>query len=294
MSESEPTTNSDSSRPTVRRMMVTVLLALLPAIVVRSAFFGVGVLIQIGLALAFALGFEMLMLKLRAQPVGRFIGDFSAAVTAVLFALLIPPTASWPIAAIGMAAAIVLAKHFYGGLGRNLFNPAMAGLVAVLICFPRDFHDWLVVREPLLTDAHGGLWLALAFACGGVLLLARKIIPWQTPIATLAAAGVSAGLIALLNPDHDLHFPSPTAAAPWLMTAIFLVTDPVTGCITLRGRLIFGAGVGAIGIAIGHVRGDGYGFAFAILLMNALAPACDRVAQRGISRPAAEQTEPNR
>jgi len=275
-------------------MMVTVLVALLPAVVIRSAFLGIGVLVQIGLALAFALGFEMLMLKLRAQSVGRFIGDFSAAVTAVLFALLIPPTAPWPVAAIGMTTAVVLAKHLYGGLGRNLFNPAMAGLVAVLICFPRYFHDWLVVREPLLTDAHVGLWPALAFACGGAVLLARQIIPWQTPIATLAAAGVSAGFTALLKPDHDLHFPSPIAAALWLMTAFFLVTDPVTGCITPRGRLIFGAGVGAIGIAIGYVRGDGYGFAFAILLMNALAPACDRVARRGISRSAAEQAEPNR
>jgi len=273
-------------------MMVTVLLALLPAVVVRSLFLGVGVLIQIGLALAFALGFELLMLKLRAQPVGRYIGDFSAALTAVLFALLLPSAAPWPIAAIGMAVAIVLAKHCYGGLGRNLFNPAVAGLVVVLICFPQEFHDWSVVREPPSAHTHVGFWLALAFACGGVVLLARKIIPWQLPIATLAAAMFTAGFIALLKPDHELDLPGPVVAL-LLMAAFFLVTDPVTGCITPRGRLIFGVGVGAIGVAIGNLRGDGYGFAFAILLMNALAPMCDRIVQSGVSRSASTWAEPN-
>ncbi|WP_227977899.1 RnfABCDGE type electron transport complex subunit D [Arenimonas daejeonensis] len=127
----------------VRTVMGLVLLALAPGVLAHGWFFGPGIAIQIVLATLFALGFEAAMLRLRGRPLRPFLTDLSAPLTAVLFALSVPPLAPWWIAAIGMAAAIILAKHLYGGLGHNLFNPAMAGVAVVLLCFPREFTQWL-------------------------------------------------------------------------------------------------------------------------------------------------------
>lgn len=123
--------------------MLLVLAALLPGTLAHAWFFGPGIFVQIGLAAAFALGVEAAMLRLRGQPLQPFLSDGSALVTAWLFALCIPPLAPWWIAAIAMLTAIGCAKHLYGGLGYNLFNPAMVGYAVVLICFPRELSQWL-------------------------------------------------------------------------------------------------------------------------------------------------------
>lgn len=119
-----------------------VLLALAPGVIANVACFGTGPLIQIALAMLFALLFEALMLRLRGQPLRPFMTDLSAPLAGVLFALCLPPLAPWWIAAIGMGMAMVLAKHVYGGLGYNLFNPAMVGYAVVLICFPLELSRW--------------------------------------------------------------------------------------------------------------------------------------------------------
>jgi electron transport complex protein RnfD len=127
----------------VQRVMALVLLALAPAIVAHVWYFGAGLLLQILLATGFALAFEAAMLRLRGRAMRPFLADLSAPVTALLFALCIPPLAPWWIAAIGMGAAIVFAKHLYGGLGHNLFNPAMVGYAVVLLSFPLQLSRWL-------------------------------------------------------------------------------------------------------------------------------------------------------
>ena len=118
--------------------------ALVPATLAHAWFFGPGILMQIGMAMAFALSIETVMLRLRAQTLAPFLTDGSALVTAWLFALCIPPLAPWWISAIAMLASIGCAKHLYGGLGFNLFNPAMVGYAIVLICFPRELSQWPV------------------------------------------------------------------------------------------------------------------------------------------------------
>ncbi len=135
------------AQTTVRGVMLQVLLALAPAIVAYVFYFGPGVLVQIILASAFALVLEALMLRLRGRPLGPFLGDYSAVVTAVLFALCIPPLAPWWIALVAMIFAIIVAKHLFGGLGNNIFNPAMVGYVVVLISFPQEMTQWLLPRE---------------------------------------------------------------------------------------------------------------------------------------------------
>jgi electron transport complex protein RnfD len=127
----------------VARMMQLLLLALLPGILCAWWVLGWGVLINLLLAGATAVLAEALMLRLRGRAVLPTLGDYSALVTGLLLALALPPLAPWWIPVIGTLFAIVLAKHLYGGLGYNPFNPAMIGYVVLLISFPREMSLWV-------------------------------------------------------------------------------------------------------------------------------------------------------
>ena len=264
----------------VRLVMAMVLMALVPGAIAFASFFGPGVLIQIFFATAFALAFEAAMLKMRGQPVARFLGDLSAVVTAVLFALCLPPLAPWWISAIGMGVAIVIAKQLFGGLGNNLFNPAMAGYVAVRLLFPDQFMHWLPAEVGISGATafdSSWIWIAAGYAVGGIFLLWKRIVPWQLPFATLGAAILPASLFQLIDPNTNGFAPLPTFAAALTLGAIFIVTDPVTGCETVRGRWIFGAGVGALVVLAWHSGSQpADGVAFAVLLMNCVAPLIDQ------------------
>jgi electron transport complex protein RnfD len=317
---------------TVQRVMRDVLLALLPGIAACWWYFGTGVLVQILLAIVFALAFEALMLRLRGKDLRLYLGDLSAVVTAVLFALCLPPLAPWWIACVGMLFAIVVAKHLFGGLGHNVFNPAMVGYVVCLISFPRAMTAWLpplsiaetplqlpailsaiftgalpaglgwdaitqatpldtiktgvdhgrivseIRRAPIFGD-FGGLgweWIANWFAIGGFWLMWRRVISWHVPVAMIGTV-VALGLAAyLVDPGSS---PSPLQhvfSGALVLGAFFIATDPVTGCTSTRGRLWFGAGVGAITLAIRRWGGYPDGVAFAVLIMNMAAPLIDR------------------
>ena len=302
----------------VQRVMLDVLAALVPGVVVHVVLFGPGILLQLALATAFALAFEAAMLVARGRPVRPFLTDLSAPVTAWLFALSIPPLAPWWVSLVGIGAAIVVAKHLYGGLGHNLFNPAMVGYVVVLVAFPLEVTRWpamhaagfgasvetilglqavdaiaqatpldavrqLVNAGSTLAEvradprlASGWTWLALAYAAGGAYLLARRVIHWQVPTALLGTVVVLT-LPAWLA-DTDLN-PSPLehlAYGAVTLGAFFIATDPVTGSTTPRGRLVFGAGVAVLALAIRRWGAYPDGVAFAVLLMNGAAPLIDR------------------
>ena len=122
--------------------MFNVILALLPAITAYIWMFGWGVMINILLAVSVALVCEAAMLKARGRPLQPFITDGSAILTALLLAFALPPLAPWWLTTIGVAFAIIIAKHLYGGLGFNPFNPAMIGYVVLLISFPREMTLW--------------------------------------------------------------------------------------------------------------------------------------------------------
>lgn len=123
--------------------MRQVLYATLPGLFMLTYFFGFGTLINVVIASAVAVGCEALILKVRNKPIAFYLNDYSAVVTAILLALAIPPTAPWWLTVIGCAFAIVVAKHLYGGLGMNPFNPAMVGYVLLLISFPKEMTTWL-------------------------------------------------------------------------------------------------------------------------------------------------------
>lgn len=128
---------------TVAKVMLTVWLALIPAMLAHVFFFGTGIIIQLVLSIGFALMFEAISLKLLNKPIKLFLKDYSAVVTGILFALCLSPVAPWWISFIGMFFAIVVAKHLFGGLGQNIFNPAMVGFAVVLISFPQSMSIWL-------------------------------------------------------------------------------------------------------------------------------------------------------
>ena len=317
---------------TVGGVMRQVLYALVPGIAAHAWFFGPGIFVQILLATTFALALEALMLWLRGRPVLRFLADGSAIVTAVLFALCIPPLAPWWVALTGMVFAIVVAKHLYGGLGSNLFNPAMVGYLAVLIGFPQELTAWLPPAEiaahaltpldtlyailsgglprgltwdavsaatPLdtirtavaagqtLSEARaaphfgdfGGLgweWIANAYALGGLWLLWKRIISWHVPVAVIGSVLVLGGIAWLIDPGSNPMPLQHVFLGGLVLGAFFIATDPVSGCTSTRGRLVFGLGVGILTLVIRRWGAYPDGVAFAVLLMNMAAPLIDR------------------
>ena len=127
----------------VETIMQQVLIALVPGATVMFLYFGWGVIINLLIAIVVAMASEALMLYLRKRPFEPFLYDRSAIVTAALLALALPPLVPWWLVTIAAAFAIIVAKHLYGGLGYNPFNPAMVGYVVVMISFPKEMTLWL-------------------------------------------------------------------------------------------------------------------------------------------------------
>ncbi|MDP5240672.1 RnfABCDGE type electron transport complex subunit D [Uliginosibacterium sp. 31-16] len=130
------------AQASVTRVMLKVLAALVPAIAVYVWQFGPAILVKLVLATATALVCESVMLKLRGKPQALFLTDLSAIVTAWLIALAFPPLAPWWVVVTGTALAIVVAKHLYGGLGQNPFNPAMVAYCVMIVAFPSLMSQW--------------------------------------------------------------------------------------------------------------------------------------------------------
>lgn len=319
----------------VAAMMRQVLYALTPGTALLAWFFGWGVLINLLISVFFAVALEALIMWLRKRPIRPVIGDYSAIVTAWLLAISMPPLSPWWLTLVGIFFAIVVAKHLYGGLGYNPFNPAMVGYVVCLISFPAQMTSWLppaglvehsigflgslqaiftgnlpaglswdavtmatpldhlktemglgktlseVRSEPLYGSLAGAgwEWTANLFALGGFWLLYKKVITWHVPVALIVSLGVMAALFSLANPDN---FPPPTFhvfSGGAILGAFFIATDPVSGCTTPRGRLVFGAGVGILTYIIRTWGGYPDAIAFAVLLMNMAAPTIDYYTQ---------------
>ena len=132
-----------SSPNNVNKMMLQVLLALIPGTLVMIYFFGWGILFNVILAIIYAIGFEAFALFLRKRPITPFISDLSAVVTGWLFALTLPPLMPWYLVFVGVFFAIIIAKHLFGGLGYNPFNPAMVGFAVLIISYPFEMTQWV-------------------------------------------------------------------------------------------------------------------------------------------------------
>ncbi|MEY8195380.1 MAG: RnfABCDGE type electron transport complex subunit D, partial [Cycloclasticus sp.] len=136
----------------VQRMMLWVLIALLPGCITMIWQFGYGVLFNIIICLSTAVVAEAWMLKLRGRNIKPFISDLSAVVTALLLALALPTIAPWWLPFVGTLIAIVIAKHLYGGLGYNPFNPAMVAFAVLMVSFPKSMTVWVLPSSLLAND----------------------------------------------------------------------------------------------------------------------------------------------
>ena len=133
-------------RVEVASIMRQVVYALIPAALVHIWFFGPGIIFNIAIAVLFCLGGEAAMMYLREKSIRVALSDYSAVVTAVILAFALPPLTPWWVTATAALFGIVVAKHLYGGLGLNIFNPAMAGYVLVLVSFPVQLNFWTAPR----------------------------------------------------------------------------------------------------------------------------------------------------
>ena len=315
----------------VSQVMTQVCIALVPGIAAYAWLVGPAILVQLVIASLAALLAETAMLHIQKKPLAMFLSDGSAIVTAWLIALTFPPLAPWWLVAIGTVFAIVVAKHLYGGLGQNPFNPAMVAFAVCIVSFPALMSQWPSVglNLPLLDqinvilglaprvdalsgatpldamktalklsegsqdiasllanqDIYGNFagrgweWVACGYLLGGLWMWQRKLITWHVPVSFIGALTLISGGLWLYNPAH---FASPLfhlLSGGAMLGAFFIATDPVSGCTTPRGKLIFGAGAGLLAYIIRVFGGYPDGVAFAVLLMNLCAPVIDLLTQ---------------
>jgi len=195
------------------RLMMWVLLATLPGLSVQSYFYGYGTLINLLWASALALGFEALILGLRRRPITPYLTDGSALVTAFLLALALPPFSPWWLTLVAVLFSIVFAKHLYGGLGNNPFNPAMVGYALCLIAFPVSMTQW-AGTETTLTFGQQWHWFWLESVNGGIDAWTRA-----TPLDLMRhTKGLTLNEVASSNPQLGLGL----AASMWINLAYLL------------------------------------------------------------------------
>jgi electron transport complex protein RnfD len=174
------------------RMMLNVLLALVPGTIAYVWYFGMGLIVNLVFAIAFALLFEAIILWLRKRPLKPYLSDYSAVVTAWLFALCIPMHSPWWLVATGIGFAMLAGKHLYGGLGFNPFNPAMVGYVVLLISFPKEMTTWF---QPIpISQDSLGLAEAFAYSLGMLDVAAWDSLTSATPL-DLHKTGLSMNLM---------------------------------------------------------------------------------------------------
>lgn len=292
---------------TTRRIMLDVIIALLPATVVSVVFYGWSELIVLAVSVLSCVLTEWAITKyLLKQP--SAIGDLSAVVTGLLLALNVPSITPWWVMVIGSVVAIGVVKMSFGGLGQNVFNPAIAARVFLLISFPAIMTTWPVIDMNAAwgcfcgTDAVTGPTIlgegfdlssvtpstalfhagsageisALALLAGFVYLLCRRVIkPWIT-LSIWCTVLVFSGILYLVNPAEYMHPLLALLSGGILLGSIFMATDYVTSPMTNRGGIVFGIGIGVLTVIIRNWGSFPEGVSFAILLMNACVPLINK------------------
>ena len=301
-------------KETVARIMWTVNFSLLPAFIMSVDYFGPMAFYVTGLCILSSIFFEHIYQKgLKKETT---IGDGSAFLTVLLLGMNLPASVPFYIPIIGSLIAIVITKLLFGGLGYNVFNPALIGRAFLLISFPKLLTSWTeptarfiamdakttatplgilkeeglthlmevfgskaeLYKELLMGHTAGSLGetSALALLIGAAILFFRKYITWHIPVSFIATVGALAWIF---GGDTGFFTGDPIIhilSGGLILGAFFMATDYVT-CPTVRkGQVIFGIGCGAITMLIRLKGGFPEGVMFAILLMNCFAPLIDR------------------
>ena len=280
-------------------IMDRVLLALVPAVAVSAWVFGALVLAHGAAALLAGALCEAGCQLARRRPARPF-ADRSVPVTAVLIALAMPPAAPLWVPVVAVAIAVVLAKEIYGGLGRNVFNPAMAGYAAVLAAYPQAlaymdattgataldalrFRGALTIADARAGPAFGAIgaagfeWVNVAALAGGAYLLACRVVHPRIPVAVLAGIALPAAVFHDGGSSASLGAPLfHWFAGATMLAAFFIATDPVTAPRAPGHQWLFGVFIGAMVFAIRALGSHPDGVAFAVLLGNLATPVLDR------------------
>jgi Na+-translocating ferredoxin:NAD+ oxidoreductase subunit D len=299
----------------VSRLMYGVIISLLPALGVSVFYFGIGMIIITTVSIFSCILFEYLIqkyiMKLRPSHL-----DGSAIITGLLLAFCLPANLPFGLVILGALAAVGIGKLTFGGLGNNIFNPALVGRVFLFISFPVAMTSWpepgqwlqytdaVTGATPLgiLKEATGtapalevisampstlNLFLgkmngsagevsALALLVGMIYLLYRKIITWHIPVSILVTVFLFTGILWLVNPERFVSPVFHLLTGGLMLGAIYMATDYVTSPMTIKGMLVFGTGIGIVTVLIRIFGAYPEGVQFAILIFNAFTPLLNK------------------
>lgn len=282
------------------KVMWFVVLALVPAAISAVLFFGIYQLLIMLVAIAFANGTEAAIQSVRKKEVTWF--DGSAMLTGLLLSLTLPPNFSLSATAIGSVVAIGLGKQIFGGLGYNIFNPALVGRAFLQAAFPVQITTWtqpnfavdaVTTATPLAALKFDGIATSqssmllgniggslgetsvIAVLLGGIFLIVAKIVNWRIPVSMILGAIIFGGIFWFVdnsNPTPLFHL----LAGSFLFGTFFMATDWVTSPITNKGMWIFGFGISLIIVIIRIYGGLPEGVMYSILFMNGFVPLINK------------------
>jgi electron transport complex protein RnfD len=282
--------------------MWLVNLSLLPALISAAVFFGLYQLVVIGVSCAAAVLSEIVVKIIRKSEITIY--DGSAFLTGLLLGLIIPPNFSLTSAAIGSAFAIIIGKELFGGLGFNIFNPALVGRAFLQAAYPVAMTTWskpnfavdtvtsatplaafkfdkiITGIEPLIIGNVGGSigeTSALAIIIGGVFLIWIKIVNWRIPLSMILGLILFGSIFWFIDP---IKYPNPLFhlfSGGFLLGAFFMATDWVTSPYTSAGMWIYGLLISLIIVVIRLFGGLPEGVMYGILIMNAFVPLINRL-----------------
>lgn len=292
---------------TTRAMMLDVIVALLPALGMAVFFFGPRALALCAVSAASSVGFELLYRLLTRQSLS--IGDLSACVTGLLLALSLPASAPYWVPVMGAAFAIIVVKQFYGGLGRNFMNPALAGrmlagtLPMLMTTWPQPMQtlsmatvDAVSAATPMSYLHEGSLppipldfmFLGRRGGCMGEIsafmlllglgyLLVRRVISARIPLSYLGTVAAIALFTAPEGVSPFVWTAYQLMGGGLLMGAVFFATDPATSPVTPRGQVMYGVGCGLLTVLLRSSSSYPEGVGWAILTMNCVVWLLDRL-----------------
>jgi len=288
------------------RIMWAVNLSLIPAGAAGVFIFGLKSLFIIITSVAAAVISEIIILAARKKDIGT-VCDGSAVLTGLLLAYNLPPGAPLWLPVAGSFFAIVIAKQVFGGLGHNIFNPALAGRAFLMVSWPLYMTTWRNPRwaadavtgaTPLAAAKHNALGIlenistwdlftgnksgcigeicVIALLIGAAYLFFKNYITWHIPLTYIATVAFMSWLFAgrsgLFSGDAVFY----TLSGGLILGAFFMATDYVTSPLSAKGKIVFGIGCGLLTFVIRKFAGYPEGVSYAILIMNAATPLIDR------------------
>lgn len=288
------------SRWNTKQAMWLVIISLLPPVVASVLFYGFYQLLVLLVSVGVCVGTEALIKKARHKEVT--ISDGSAAITGLLLALILPPNFSLFFTAIGAIFAIAIGKEIFGGLGYNIFNPALVGRAFLQAAFPVAMTTWAIPNfsdavskaTPLaafkfekITADLGVMFMGnisgsigetsgLAVLLGGIFLIVIGVVNWRVPLAMVLGVIVFGGIFWLIDPSK---YPNPffhLLAGGFMFGAFYMATDWVTSPLTGKGMWMYGGGISLIIVVIRLFGGLPEGVMYAILFMNGFVPLINK------------------